>query len=147
MDINTSVPPELARSVDETSVQVKQRQKAAQVVEEMRANNTETRTVMTEFAEKLQVENKQNASSTSSDAEDQREIDRASEQVESSFSAYTNRVMEISIDEETGKRVIRLKDRETGELIRQIPQQEYLDMVAALNKIAQVLIKDLPKYI
>jgi flagellar protein FlaG len=146
MDINTTVAPELIRTVEETSVQVKQRQKAAQVVEEMRANAAESRTVMTEFAEKLQVENKQNAAA-STDAEDQRELERASAQVESTLSAYTNRVMEISIDEETGKRVIRLTDRETGELIRQIPQQEYLDMVAALNKIAQVLIKDLPKYI
>jgi flagellar protein FlaG len=55
--------------------------------------------------------------------------------------------MEISLDEETGRRVVKLKDRETGEVIRQIPPQEYLDMVSALNRVAQVLMKDLPKYI
>jgi flagellar protein FlaG len=145
MDINTSIAADTARRFEEASVQVKQRQRTAEVVEGLRANAAETRSILAEYADKTQNQAKQTAAAL--DDSEKKDLDKASEQIDRLFSSYTNRVMEISLDEETGRRVVKLKDRETGEVIRQIPPQEYLDMVSALNRVAQVLMKDLPKYI
>lgn len=50
-------------------------------------------------------------------------------------------------DKETDRTVIKVIDNDTGEVIRQIPPQEFLEMVASLNKVAAELLKDLPRYI
>ncbi len=45
----------------------------------------------------------------------------------------------FSIDERTDKPVIRVTDKETGELIRQIPEQEMLDLLSKLEYIAGLI--------
>ena len=49
-------------------------------------------------------------------------------------------------DEKTGKTIIVIKDKETDEVIKQIPPQHFLDLVYSLNKAASVVLKDLPRY-
>lgn len=58
-----------------------------------------------------------------------------------------DRILKFDKDEDTGKRIIKIIDRETDEVVRQIPPQEFLEMVSNLNKVASELLKDLPKYI
>ena len=49
--------------------------------------------------------------------------------------------MEFSIDEESGRTVVKVIDRETKDVIRQIPSQEALDLAQALDKLQGLLIR------
>jgi flagellar protein FlaG len=49
--------------------------------------------------------------------------------------------LEFSLDEASGMRVVRVIDRSTKELIRQIPSQEALTIAAALDKLQGLLIR------
>ncbi|RTL57756.1 MAG: flagellar protein FlaG [Rhodocyclaceae bacterium] len=49
--------------------------------------------------------------------------------------------LQFSVDKETGNTVIRVVDESTQELIRQIPSQEFLDMVKSLDNLAGLLFK------
>ena len=52
------------------------------------------------------------------------------------------RSLQFSIDESSGRTVIRVVDRETQEVIRQIPEQEVLALAARLKTSAGVLVQD-----
>jgi flagellar protein FlaG len=49
--------------------------------------------------------------------------------------------IKFSIDEDSGRTVVKVIDRETEEVIRQIPSQEALDLAQALDKLQGLLIK------
>jgi flagellar protein FlaG len=49
--------------------------------------------------------------------------------------------IKFSIDEDSGRTVVRVIDRETEDVIRQIPSQEMLDLAQALDKLQGLLIK------
>ena len=52
------------------------------------------------------------------------------------------RTLEFSIDEESGRTVIRVLDRESRELIRQIPAEELLVIAKRLEAATGILIRD-----
>jgi flagellar protein FlaG len=49
--------------------------------------------------------------------------------------------IEFSIDKDSGRTVVKVVDRETEEIIRQIPSQEMLDLARALDKLQGLLIR------
>ncbi|MDR1708693.1 MAG: flagellar protein FlaG [Candidatus Accumulibacter sp.] len=49
--------------------------------------------------------------------------------------------IEFSIDEDSGRTVVKLIDRQTQDIIRQIPSQEMLDLAKALDKLQGLLIR------
>lgn len=49
--------------------------------------------------------------------------------------------LQFSVDETSGARVVRVFDKSTKELIRQIPSQEMLDMASAIESLQGLLIK------
>ncbi|MDP1607055.1 MAG: flagellar protein FlaG [Rhodocyclaceae bacterium] len=49
--------------------------------------------------------------------------------------------LNFSIDDSTGKTVVRVTDGETGEMIRQIPSEEMLDIAASLDKMQGLLLR------
>jgi flagellar protein FlaG len=51
-----------------------------------------------------------------------------------------NNSVELSLDSESGRAVVRVVDSETGQLIRQIPSEEALELRRALDRIAGLLI-------
>jgi len=55
--------------------------------------------------------------------------------------------LEFSKDQETGKIVVKIIDQNTDKVIRQVPPQEFLDIVHSMNKAAKELLKRLPKTI
>ncbi len=55
--------------------------------------------------------------------------------------------LEFSKDKETGKIVVKIIDQNTDKVIRQVPAQEFLDIVHSMNKAAKELLKRLPKTI
>ncbi len=55
--------------------------------------------------------------------------------------------LEFSKDSQTGKIVVKIIDQNTDKVIRQVPPQEFLNIVHNMNKVAQELLKRLPKTI
>jgi flagellar protein FlaG len=59
--------------------------------------------------------------------------------IERAATALDNSV-QLSIDADSGRTVVRVIDSETGQLIRQIPSEELLSLRNALERIAGLLI-------
>lgn len=49
--------------------------------------------------------------------------------------------LNFSVDKETGKTIIRVTDQSTGQLIRQIPSQELIDIAKSIDQMRGILIK------
>lgn len=75
------------------------------------------------------------------------ELSKVSDRVNELFSSFTNRQLNFEVDESTGRTIIQIIDRATGDIVRQIPPQEFLDTVAALNKIAGSIFKENPRFV
>lgn len=71
--------------------------------------------------------------------------DRA--QVEEAVAKVKRQVQQVSnnldfaVDDSTGKVLVRITDRETGELIRQIPSEELLDIARSLDRLQGLLLR------
>lgn len=52
------------------------------------------------------------------------------------------RSLQFSIDESSGRTVIKVVDKDTQEVIRQIPEEQVLELAARLDKNAGVFVKD-----
>jgi len=48
--------------------------------------------------------------------------------------------LDFSVDPTTGERVVKIVDKETGELIRQVPPQELLNVMQALHALKGLLL-------
>src|SRR5262249_10076672 len=51
-----------------------------------------------------------------------------------------NNSVELSLDAKSGQPIVRVVDAETGQLIRQIPTEEIMELRRALDRIAGMLI-------
>lgn len=49
--------------------------------------------------------------------------------------------LQFSVDDSTGKTIVRISDAETGEMIRQIPSEEMLDIARSLDKMQGMLLR------
>lgn len=49
--------------------------------------------------------------------------------------------LEFSIDEDTDKTIVKLIDKSSGEVLRQIPSQEALEIAKALDQVSGFLIR------
>ena len=58
------------------------------------------------------------------------------------FSLAVQQNLKFSIDEDSGKTVIKVMDATTDEIVRQIPTEEVIDIARALSKIHGVLFND-----
>jgi flagellar protein FlaG len=50
--------------------------------------------------------------------------------------------LDFRVDERTGKTVVRVVEKQTGTLIRQIPSQEMLEIAQALDRLQGLLIRN-----
>lgn len=58
------------------------------------------------------------------------------------FVSATASDINFSIDSESGNTVVKVIDRSTKEVIRQIPSQEFLEMSKALDRLQGLLLKN-----
>lgn len=49
--------------------------------------------------------------------------------------------LEFSVDAETGRSIVKVTDKQTGEIIRQMPSKEALEIAKALDKVEGLLIR------
>lgn len=52
-----------------------------------------------------------------------------------------NQELNFSVDKDTGKTVVKVVDKRTGDLIRQIPSEEMLEIARALDTIKGLIIR------
>lgn len=58
------------------------------------------------------------------------------------FVTPLNNSLAFSVDEDSGRTVVKVIDRVTDEVVRQIPSQEALDIARALDKFRGMLIQE-----
>jgi flagellar protein FlaG len=68
------------------------------------------------------------------------EVKRAVQAINKALQASSQGV-EFSVDEQSGRTIVRVVDRNTKEIIRQMPSQETLEIAQALDKAQGVLIR------
>ena len=69
------------------------------------------------------------------------ELKSAVDKVQSFVSTATSDV-EFSIDKDTGSTVVKVVDRSTKEVLRQIPSKEMLEMAKAIDRLQGLLVKN-----
>lgn len=70
-------------------------------------------------------------------SEDLREVVAAADRAVKSL----HNAVQLSLDSHSGQPIVRVVDTETGQLIRQIPTEEVLELRRALDRIAGLLIQ------
>ncbi len=73
-------------------------------------------------------------------AQDSRQVARAVEVLNRAMAALSREV-EFTSDQQTGHTVVRVLDRETQEVIRQIPSKEVLSITHALDRLQGLLFQ------
>lgn len=71
---------------------------------------------------------------------EQKDVEDAVEKVQKVVAAQANNLL-FSIDEESGRTVVKVVDSTTKETIRQIPSEEILSIAKALDKLQGLLLK------
>lgn len=70
----------------------------------------------------------------------QKQVENAFEKLKVAMSSKAS-ALQFSLDDSTGDTIARVVDSETGELIRQIPSKELLEIARALDKMQGTLLK------
>ena len=96
---------------------------------------------------KVQVEaaavGEKNISQASGEQVDNKDVERNGEQLDEaiakveSFLKVQNRDLAFSIDEETNRSVVTVKDSQSGDVIRQIPSEEVLKLAERIQELQQ----------
>jgi flagellar protein FlaG len=81
---------------------------------------------------------KSTAESSGSD-DSQKRIERIADAMDS-FVKSIQRDLDIQFDKGTGRTVVRVLSRETGEVIREIPPKELLELASRMEEMAGVLL-------
>ena len=68
------------------------------------------------------------------------QVQQAAKQVQQMVQAQTSNLT-FSVDQGSGKTVVKLMDSETGKVIRQIPSEEMIAMSEAMDKMQGLLLK------
>jgi len=68
-------------------------------------------------------------------------IEKAAEKIRDSVNNLAQN-LQFSIDEDTGKTVIKVMDAQTQEIIRQIPSKEAISIARTLDKVQGLLLND-----
>lgn len=68
-------------------------------------------------------------------------VEQAVEKIQATVNSLAQN-LKFSIDEETGKTVIKVMDVQTEEVIRQIPSEEAIKIARTLDKIQGLLLND-----
>ncbi len=68
------------------------------------------------------------------------DLQKALEEVQSAINVVAND-LRFSFDEDTGRTLVKIVDRETDEVIKQIPSEELVQISKALDKLQGLLVK------
>lgn len=69
------------------------------------------------------------------------QLEQAVKEIRKSMSQGASSDLQFSIDDDTGITVVRVTDKSTGELIRQIPSLEVLELAKSLDSMKGMLLR------
>lgn len=91
-------------------------------------------------AEGLAPANNTSVSSLTAGAEQKQQVEAAVEAVKEFIRPMASNLA-FEMDDDSGRTVIRITEASSGELIRQIPSEEMLDIAKALDRLQGLLVK------
>lgn len=101
--------------------------------------------LQTDVYTKQQFKNKQNEKQETTEGTEpelsKEQLDNMAQSLQS-FVASLNRSIEFSVDDEANRNVITVKDTLSGDVIRQIPSQEVLELIKSLGKTSGILFNE-----
>lgn len=71
---------------------------------------------------------------------DAEQVKKAVQDINSMMKSMSNKI-EFSIDEDSKEQVVKVVDAETGDVIRQIPSEEALEISKALDRVQGLLLR------
>ena len=77
----------------------------------------------------------------------ERNVEQAEAFINEQLLAKANQSIQFSEDDLTGRTIIHIVDKTSGEQIRQIPTQDFLELVHNLNRVAESILSTLPRVI
>jgi flagellar protein FlaG len=72
---------------------------------------------------------------------DRAQVEEAVAKVKRQVQQVSINSLDFAVDDSTGKVLVRITDRATGELIRQIPSEELLDIAQSLDRLQGLLLR------
>lgn len=69
------------------------------------------------------------------------QVQAAMESVKKMVDSTSSNSLQFSIDDDTGKTLVRVTDIKTGELIRQIPSKELVEIAKSLDRLQGLLLR------
>lgn len=69
------------------------------------------------------------------------QVQKAVESMRQMIETTAPNSLAFSIDDDTGKTIVRVTDAQTGEMIRQIPSKELLEIARSLDKMQGMLLR------
>lgn len=70
------------------------------------------------------------------------QVRKAVETMKQLVEAKAPNSLSFSVDDSTGKTIVRITDAQTGEMIRQIPSEEMLEIARSLDKMQGMLLQE-----
>ena len=102
-----------------------------------RPSQTPTSNVQNVKTSSASISQQNVVSEPASDAEIQQAVDKIQ-----SFTDNTAKNLKFSVDEDTGKTVVKVQDSQTLEIIRQFPTEEAISIARTLDKMQGLLFSD-----
>ncbi|MDP2823781.1 MAG: flagellar protein FlaG [Sulfuritalea sp.] len=74
-------------------------------------------------------------------APDRAQLEQAVKEIRQLVKPMVSNSLDFSIDDSTGKTIVRITDSETGEMIRQIPSEEMMDIARSVDRMQGLLLR------
>lgn len=91
--------------------------------------------------EQVSIENNKNSNFKTFDEISKETLDKLIDEVNDKF-RLVNKEFSYSIHEKTNRFIVKIKDSESGEILKEIPSEESLDMVAKIMEMTGLLIDE-----
>jgi len=89
----------------------------------------------------LEQNSRNNVQSSASPPPDEQQVADAVEKL-SKFVSNIRPEISFSVDEDSGTRVVKIIDRQSKEVVRQIPSEEAIQLAQALDKLQGLFVRD-----
>ena len=106
------------------------------------SNTRQTQSSTPQAQNSTQQSNTQQSNTQQNNAEQPLERDQLEKMAQQlqEFMGEMNRSLQFQVDEDSGRDVIKVLDKDTGDIIKQYPSEEVLNLVSKLSETAGLLI-------
>lgn len=121
-------------------VDKQQREQAAEVLTSLAVNNVTPATIQAQQNLARPIEQGNNSiTNTTTPAIEREQLEKVAQQLQD-FLGEMNRSLQFQVDEDSGRDVIKVLDKSTGDVIKQYPTEEVLSLVSRMSETAGSLI-------